>query len=76
MELHGFGNAFKHAAGHGVGFAAANPNGKPRIHPLSTDEDPSLLLNSTGVQSRGGLSNQPKGSLADEANRKDSNSME
>jgi Xaa-Pro aminopeptidase len=37
MELHGFGNAFKHAAGHGVGFAAANPNGRPRIHPLSTD---------------------------------------
>jgi Xaa-Pro aminopeptidase len=37
MELHGFGNVFKHAAGHGVGFAAANPNGRPRIHPLSTD---------------------------------------
>ena len=37
MELHGFGKAFKHAAGHGVGFAAANPNGRPRIHPLSPD---------------------------------------
>lgn len=37
MELYGFGNAFKHAAGHGVGFAAANPNGRPRIHPLSPD---------------------------------------
>ncbi len=37
MELYGFGNEFKHAAGHGVGFAAANPNGRPRIHPLSTD---------------------------------------
>ncbi len=37
LELHGFGNAFKHAAGHGVGLAAANPNGRPRIHPLSTD---------------------------------------
>jgi Xaa-Pro aminopeptidase len=37
MESHGFGKAFKHAAGHGVGFAAANPNGRPRIHPLSPD---------------------------------------
>jgi Xaa-Pro aminopeptidase len=37
MEAHGMGKAFKHAAGHGVGFAAANPNGRPRIHPLSDD---------------------------------------
>ena len=37
MESHGLGKAFQHAAGHGVGFAAANPNGRPRIHPLSTD---------------------------------------
>jgi Xaa-Pro aminopeptidase len=37
MEAHGFGKEFKHAAGHGVGFAAANPNGRPRIHPLSPD---------------------------------------
>ncbi len=37
MEAHGFGKAFTHAAGHGVGFAAANPNGRPRIHPLSPD---------------------------------------
>jgi Xaa-Pro aminopeptidase len=37
MESHGLGKAFKHAAGHGVGFAAANPNGRPRIHPLSPD---------------------------------------
>ena len=37
MEAHGLGNAFKHAAGHGVGFAAANANGRPRIHPLSPD---------------------------------------
>jgi Xaa-Pro aminopeptidase len=37
MEAHGFGKAFKHAAGHGVGFAAANPNGRPRIHPCSSD---------------------------------------
>lgn len=37
MDAAGFGKAFKHAAGHGVGFAAANPNGRPRIHPLSPD---------------------------------------
>lgn len=37
MEAHGLGAAFKHAAGHGVGFAAANPHGRPRIHPLSED---------------------------------------
>ena len=37
MEAHGLGKAFKHAAGHGVGFAAANPNGRPRIHPRSPD---------------------------------------
>lgn len=37
MKEHGLGEAFKHAAGHGVGFAAANPNGIPRIHPLSRD---------------------------------------
>jgi Xaa-Pro aminopeptidase len=37
MEAHGLGKAFKHAAGHGVGFAAANPNGRPRIHPCSHD---------------------------------------
>ncbi len=37
MKEHGLGEAFKHAAGHGVGFAAANPNGIPRIHPLSHD---------------------------------------
>jgi Xaa-Pro aminopeptidase len=37
MESYGFGKAFRHAAGHGVGFAAANPNGRPRIHPLSPD---------------------------------------
>ncbi len=37
MQEHGLGEAFKHPAGHGVGFAAANPNGIPRIHPLSHD---------------------------------------
>lgn len=37
MDSAGFGKAFKHAAGHGVGFAAANSNGRPRLHPLSPD---------------------------------------
>ncbi len=37
MEKRGLGKEFKHATGHGVGYAAANPNGRPRIHPLSPD---------------------------------------
>jgi Xaa-Pro aminopeptidase len=37
LETHGLGSAFKHGAGHGVGFAAANAAGRPRIHPLSPD---------------------------------------
>jgi Xaa-Pro aminopeptidase len=46
MKSHGFGSAFKHATGHGVGFAAANPNGLPRIHPLSHDVlEPGMTFN-------------------------------
>ena len=38
MAAHGFGNKlFKHATGHGVGFAAANGDALPRIHPDSPD---------------------------------------
>jgi Xaa-Pro aminopeptidase len=37
LKAHGLGEAFKHGAGHGVGFAAANATGRPRIHPLSPD---------------------------------------
>jgi Xaa-Pro aminopeptidase len=37
MDRHGFGQAFRHSTGHGVGFAAANANGMPRIHPKSPD---------------------------------------
>ncbi len=37
MRAHGFGDAFKHSTGHGVGFAAANANALPRIHPHSPD---------------------------------------
>lgn len=37
MECHGMGKAFRHSTGHGVGYAAANPNGLPRLHPKSPD---------------------------------------
>lgn len=37
LNQHGFGDAFKHATGHGVGFSAANHNAVPRIHPKSQD---------------------------------------
>ena len=37
LERHGFGKAFKHATGHGVGFAAASPVALPRVHPISDD---------------------------------------
>jgi Xaa-Pro aminopeptidase len=37
LTRHGFGEAFKHATGHGVGFAAADGNALPRIHPKSPD---------------------------------------
>jgi Xaa-Pro aminopeptidase len=34
----GYGDAFRHSTGHGVGFAAADPNAHPRIHPASRDQ--------------------------------------
>ena len=37
MTAHGFGAAFRHSTGHGVGFAAADANAQPRIHPQSPD---------------------------------------
>jgi Xaa-Pro aminopeptidase len=37
LARHGFGPAFKHPTGHGVGFAAANPEAWPRLHPRSPD---------------------------------------
>ncbi len=37
LERHGFGDAFRHGAGHGVGFAAADHNAQPRLHPASDD---------------------------------------
>jgi Xaa-Pro aminopeptidase len=37
MESHGFGAAFKHAAGYGVGFGATDHTARPRLHPQSDD---------------------------------------
>lgn len=37
MKEHGFEKEFRHATGHGVGFAAINHNALPRIHPKSRD---------------------------------------
>jgi len=46
MESRGFGKAFKHATGHGVGFAAIDHNARPRIHPLSDEAlEPGMVFN-------------------------------
>ena len=37
LEERGLGPNFKHATGHGVGFAAFDSNALPRIHPVSPD---------------------------------------
>ncbi|MGH7872219.1 MAG: M24 family metallopeptidase [Candidatus Binatia bacterium] len=37
LTAHGFGEQFKHATGHGVGFAAIDHNARPRLHPQSED---------------------------------------
>jgi Xaa-Pro aminopeptidase/Xaa-Pro dipeptidase len=37
LDNRGFGPNFKHSTGHGVGFAAADGNARPRIHPKSPD---------------------------------------
>jgi Xaa-Pro aminopeptidase len=42
----GFVNSFKHATGHGVGFAAIDHNARPRIHPLSDEMlEPGMVFN-------------------------------
>jgi Xaa-Pro aminopeptidase len=46
LSARGFGHAFRHATGHGVGFAAINHNAPPRIHPLSEDIiEPGMVFN-------------------------------
>lgn len=37
MTRRGFGDAFKHSTGHGVGFAAISANARPRLHPESEE---------------------------------------
>jgi Xaa-Pro aminopeptidase len=37
LQSHGLGPAFKHPAGHGVGFGAADHVARPRLHPKSDD---------------------------------------
>jgi len=37
MNARGYGKAFVHGTGHGVGFAAINHSALPRIHPLSDE---------------------------------------
>lgn len=37
LDAHGFGKAFKHSTGHGVGFSAINALARPRLHPKSPD---------------------------------------
>jgi len=42
----GFGDAFRHGLGHGVGFAAIDHNSPPRLHPASTDIlEPGMIFN-------------------------------
>jgi Xaa-Pro aminopeptidase len=37
LTAHGYGEAFKHPTGHGVGFAAIDHDALPRLHPKSPD---------------------------------------
>jgi Xaa-Pro dipeptidase len=37
LRARGFGDAFKHPTGHGVGFAAIDHGARPMLHPRSTD---------------------------------------
>ncbi len=46
LDEHGFGTQFKHSTGHGVGFAAIDPNARPRLHPKSEDVlEPGMVFN-------------------------------
>jgi Xaa-Pro aminopeptidase len=46
LDARGHGKAFRHATGHGVGFAAINHNALPRIHPLSDEVlEPGMVFN-------------------------------
>jgi Xaa-Pro aminopeptidase len=46
MQENGFGAAFKHSTGHGVGFEAINAEARPRLHPASPDIlEPGMIFN-------------------------------
>jgi Xaa-Pro aminopeptidase len=46
MRKRGFGEAFKHSTGHGVGFGAIGADAVPRLHPLSPDVlQPGMVFN-------------------------------
>jgi Xaa-Pro aminopeptidase len=46
MRQRGFGDAFKHSTGHGVGFHAISAGALPRLHPASTDTlEPGMVFN-------------------------------
>ncbi len=46
MRSRGFGEAFSHPAGHGVGFAAIDHDALPRIHPKSEETlEPGMVFN-------------------------------
>ncbi len=46
LARRGFGNEFKHSAGHGVGFQAISSNARPRIHPQSGEIlEPGMVFN-------------------------------
>jgi Xaa-Pro aminopeptidase len=46
LEKRGYGSAFTHGTGHGVGFAAIDHNALPRVHPASPDIlEPGMVFN-------------------------------
>ena len=46
LESRGYGSAFTHGTGHGVGFAAIDHNAIPRLHPASPDTlEPGMVFN-------------------------------
>lgn len=46
LSARGFGDQFKHATGHGVGYVAIDHNAHPRLHPKSPDLlEPGMVFN-------------------------------
>lgn len=46
LRSHGYTRQFRHATGHGVGFAAIHHDARPRIHPASADVlEPGMVFN-------------------------------